>query len=246
MKDDASVATSLGPADGNGARRLAARERTARRRDPGHRPGDAASEQERDRGCERGADEARRSEPERERSPVGLLARRRAKQHDRLAAALPGGEQEPRAADVDRAACRVIATQAPGGGVRQEQVGLCRREDREALLVRREEAAELVVHALPRVLAALRGDEARLSLEGGDRVRLERASGEQGADDDRDDQRDEERARDAEEQPRAKAHARPWPRNARKSDTVEVHGTTLYPAPRTVRISRGRPSLRRS
>ena len=147
--------------DGNGARRLAARERTARRRDPGHRPGDAASEQERDRGRERGADEARRSEPERERSPVGLLARRRAKQHDRLAAALPGGEQEPRAADVDRAACRVLATEAPGGGVRQEQVGLRRREDREALLVGREEAAELVVHALSRILAALRGDEAR-------------------------------------------------------------------------------------
>ena len=123
----------------------------------------------------------------------------------------------------------MIATEAPGGGVRQEQVGLCRREDGEALLVRREEAAELVVHALSRILAALRGDEARLSLEGGHRVRLEGASGEQGADDDRDDQRDDERPRDAEKQPRAK-----------------LHGTTLYPAPRTVRISRGRPSLRRS
>ena len=80
-----------------------------------------------------------------------------------------------------------------------------------------------------RILAALRGDEARLSLEGGHRVRLEGASREQGADDDRDDQRDDERPRDAEKQPRAK-----------------LHGTTLYPAPRTVRISRGRPSLRRS
>ena len=43
----------------------------------------------------------------------------------------------------------MLAAQAPGGDVRQEQVGLRRREDRQALLVGREEAAELVVHALP-------------------------------------------------------------------------------------------------
>ena len=73
----------------------------------------------------------------------------------------------------------MLAAQAPGGDVRQEQVGLRRREDRQALLVGREEAAELVVHALPGVLAALRCDEVDLSLQGGDRVRLERATGEQ-------------------------------------------------------------------
>ena len=195
------------PGDRHGPGRLAARERPARGRHTCDRPGDGAGEHEGDGRGEDGADEAGEAEAERERQPVGLLALGRAEQDDRLVPALARGEQEARAAHVERAARRVGAPQASGRALGQEQVRLCGREDREPLLVRREEAPELVVDSPAGVLAALRGDQLDLTLECVDRGRLERTAGQQRAGDDRHDERDEHRPRDADEQARAEAHA---------------------------------------
>ena len=86
--------------------------------------------------------------------------------------------------------------------LREQQLCLGGRQDREALLVGGEEPAELVRGGPRRLVAPLRGDQLDLPFERIDGGLLERASREEGSGDDRDDDRDEHGAGDAEEEAR--------------------------------------------
>ena len=163
-----------------------------------HRP----REEQRDDRREHGAHEAGESEAEHERRPVGGGARRGAEEHDRLVPVPPGRVEEPLAADVDAAARTRPSADPVRSFVGQEELRLRGGEDREPLLVRRKESAQLVAGARLELFAPLRGDELDLSLERAHRRPLERPSREQRARHDGDHERHEHGSRDADEEAR--------------------------------------------
>ena len=186
---------------------LAFREASARLGDPGDGAGDGAREQERGDGREDGAEQGGEREADEEGIPVGGLVAGGAEEHDRIPAAEPGGVHERLTAHVDRPVRVALRAQQRGGLRRQEQLRLRRRQDREPLLLGREEAAEGRLPGRQRVRGMLGDDQVDLAVEGAPGVVVERAAGESGADGEHHDRRHGERGGDPDEEP---APQRAW------------------------------------
>ena len=139
--------------------------------------------------------------------PVGGLVAGGAEEHDRVPAAEPGGVHERLAAHVDRAVRVARRAQLGGGLGGEEQLRLRRRQDREPLLLRGEEAAEGRLAGRQRVRGMLGDDQVDLAVERAARVVVERAAGERGADGEHHDRRHGERRGDPDEEP---APQRAW------------------------------------
>ncbi len=184
---------------------LTRRERTAGIGHAGDRPRDGTGEEQRDDPRQRRSHEPGEAEPEREGRPVGGLPRRGAEEHDRLVAVAAGGIEEARPADVDAPAREGARADPPRARAREQQLGLGGREDRESLLVGREEPSQLDLRSPRGLVAPLRGDQLDLPLERVDRRLLERASREQRSCDHRHDERHEHRPGDAQEEAGAQA-----------------------------------------
>jgi hypothetical protein len=185
---------------------LAGGELAARGRHPRDRAGDRAREHERDDGGERCADERGEREAEGERPPVCRLAVGRTEQHDRLLAVAPRRVEKRCAADVERPARRRPDPELIGGRRREEKLRLGLREDREALLVGGEKAAERRLGIQLGNGVALRCDQVHLPLERLDCRAFERPSRQQRTGDDGHDERYEDGARDAEEETGSQVH----------------------------------------
>ena len=185
---------------------LAARQRPARLGDAGDRPRDRTGEEQRDDGSERRPDETGEPEPERERCPVGGLARGGAEEDDRLVAVPACRIEEARAAHLETAARGGARSDALGARVGEQERRLRGSEDREPLLVRGEELPELVLRPPAGIGASLGRDQLDLALERVDPGLLQRPSREKGSGDDGDEKGDEHRAGDAEEEARPQAH----------------------------------------
>ena len=179
---------------------LALCERTARHGHARDRPCYRTREEQRDEGGERRSDEAGQPEPERERCPVGGLARGRTEEDDRLVAVPARCIEEARAAHLEAAARRGARSDALGACAGEQERRLRGSDDREPLLVRGEELPELVLRPPAGIGASLGRDQLDLPLEGVDAGLLQRPSREEGSGDDGDENGHEHRAGDSEEE----------------------------------------------
>ena len=102
---------------------------------------------------------------------------------------------------VDRPVRVALCAQLRGSLRRQEQLRLRRRQDREALLLGCEEAAEGRLPGRQRVRGMLRDDQVDLAVEGAAGVVVERAAREGGPDCEHHDRRHGERGGDPDEEP---------------------------------------------
>ena len=151
--------------DGQRLGALALRQPAARLGDARYRLRDRPREQEGDDRGEHRADGGGDREPHEEGVPVVRLVARGAEQDDGIAASEPGRIDERLAAHLDGAVGTARSSQLLGAAVGEEQLGLGRREDREALLLGREEAAEGRLSAWERVRRVLGDDQVDLAVE---------------------------------------------------------------------------------
>ena len=236
MKASRELAELGRPLDREWIGALALRQPSARGGDAGDGPGHRPREEKGDDGREDGADQSRDREPDQEGLPVVGLIAGRAEEHDRVAASQSGGVQERLAANVDGAVGAPARTERLRGRGREEKLGLLGRQDRQPLLLGREEAAERRFAARQRGGRVLGDDEVDLPIEGAAGVVVERATGERRADREHHDRRHGQGRGDADEQPGPQ----------RAGPVQPAHATALYPEPRTVRIRSGRSSFLRN
>ena len=229
-----------GSFDGNGIRGDAFGQAAARLGHATHRPCDRTRREEGANGGECGGDGARDEQRHEERLPVGEAQGLRAEQHEATALDVARSEEIGLSVDRDR---------APGGAPRAD-VGemlpleirrrLLQVDDLDSLLLLLEERLQSlqprereqdVGLVLPlRDEVCLVGEVVEVGpLDGSSRQRDPDGEGDADRDHDDDDDREEETSAERREPPRAHGAA-----------------TALYPAPRTVLIRVGRPSLRRS